>query len=48
MNVLNMPGNAEENSTAVATTPVRHVLHVRHVPDVGLTSDPKPRPNASR
>jgi hypothetical protein len=47
MNVLNMPGNAEENRTAVATTPVATYSTYLTWPTV-LTSEPKPSPKASR
>jgi len=47
MNVLNMPGNADENSTAVATVPVAMYSIVLTCPIV-FTSVPKPSPNASR
>ncbi len=47
MNVLNMPGKAEENSTAVATTPVRDVLRrSSSVPDARARA--RPRPEAER
>ena len=47
MNVLNIPGKAEENSTAVATTPVA-TYWTYLTPLTCVTSDPKPSPNASR
>ncbi len=47
MKVLNIPGNAEENRTAVATTPVATYSTYLTWPTF-LTSDPNPSPKASR
>src|SRR5487761_1526917 len=46
-NVLNIPGNAEENSTATATTPVATYC-TYFIPATCGSSEPKPSPKASR
>ena len=45
--VPNIAGNADENSTAVATMPVP-TNSTYEKPPTRLTSEPKPKPNASR
>jgi len=47
MNVLNMPGNADEKSTAVATVPVA-MYSIVLTWSICLSSVPNPSPNASR
>src|SRR6185437_8733688 len=46
-NVPNIAGNTDENSTAVATVPVP-TKSTYEKPPTRLTSEPKPKPNASR